>query len=160
MEKRRVLDAVVAALEQQLGQMTQTARETQAGATHEEAKPENAKDTRALEQTYLARGQSARVEELAAELTRLRALTLLHFDESSPIALTAFVQLEDDDGAARWHILLPGGGGTKVSLDEDTVLVITPSTPLGEALVGRFVGDTIEVRVQGRLRERTITHVA
>ena len=31
---------------------------TQAAATHEEAKPENDKDTRALEQSYLARGQA------------------------------------------------------------------------------------------------------
>ena len=34
------------------------------GATHEEAKPENDKDTRALEQSYLARGQAARIDEL------------------------------------------------------------------------------------------------
>jgi hypothetical protein len=39
----------------------QAARE---GATHEEAKPENDKDTRALEQSYVARGQAKRVEEL------------------------------------------------------------------------------------------------
>jgi len=34
------------------------------GATHEENKPENDKDTRALEQSYLARGQAQRVVEL------------------------------------------------------------------------------------------------
>ena len=38
------------------------------GATHEEAKPENDKDTRALEASYLARGQAMRLEELRAGL--------------------------------------------------------------------------------------------
>lgn len=160
MDKRRALDAVVSALEQQLAQVTRAARETQAEATHEEARPENAKDTRALEQTYLARGQSARVEELTEELARLRTLTLQRFEEGVPAALTALVLLEDEEGTSRWHLLLPGAGGTKVTVDGNPVLVITPSTPLGEALVGRSVGDTIEVRVQGRLRERTVTRVA
>lgn len=160
MDRRRVLDAVLVAAEQQLAQATRAARETHAEATHEEARPENAKDTRALEQTYLARGQSARVEELTGELTRLRALTLQRFDEGAPVALTALVLLEDDEGASRWHMLLPGAGGLKVSVDGEAVLVITPSTPLGEALLGRVVGDVVEVRVQGRPRERTIVRVA
>lgn len=44
-----------------------------AGATHEEAKPENDKDTRALEQSYLARGEAARVEEQRTALAEIEA---------------------------------------------------------------------------------------
>src|SRR5271163_799711 len=49
------------------------------GATHEEAKPENDKDTRALEQSYLARGQAARIQELREGLTAVEALLLRDF---------------------------------------------------------------------------------
>ena len=41
-----------------LASLQRAHRATVEGATHEEAKPENDKDTRALEQSYLARGQS------------------------------------------------------------------------------------------------------
>ena len=44
------------------------------GATHAEAKPENDKDTRGLEQSYLARGQAQRVAELEAGLADVTAL--------------------------------------------------------------------------------------
>src|ERR1700761_8976870 len=43
------------------------------GATHEENRPENDKDTRALEQSYLARGQAQRVVELQDALNKLKA---------------------------------------------------------------------------------------
>jgi hypothetical protein len=52
-------------------------------ATHEEAKPENDKDTRALEQSYLARGEAARVEELRASLAEVRAMVVKAFARRS-----------------------------------------------------------------------------
>src|SRR5262249_35036413 len=54
--KRQLLDL----LREQLEVLEHAHRTTHAGATHEEAKPENDKDTRALEQSYLARGQANR----------------------------------------------------------------------------------------------------
>ena len=47
-----------------LATMSAAQRAVVDGATHEENRPENDKDTRALEQSYLARGQAQRVVEL------------------------------------------------------------------------------------------------
>ena len=75
-EKHRVLSAVVEKLSEVLAQMAQAAEETRKDATHEEAKPENDKDTRALEQSYLARGQAMRAEQLAEQKEVLRFMPL------------------------------------------------------------------------------------
>jgi hypothetical protein len=53
-------------LEEELAMATLAHKTTKDAATHEEAKPENDKDTRALEQSYLARGQAQRVLDLQA----------------------------------------------------------------------------------------------
>ena len=92
-------------------------QETQAGATHEESKPENDKDTRALESSYLARGLARRVGELQDAATHLDALQLRTFTGAAPIALSALVIVEDDDGKSRHYFLAPGGGGVKLHLE-------------------------------------------
>jgi len=48
---------LLALLAADLDTLERAHRATTEGATHEEAKPENDKDTRALEQSYLARGR-------------------------------------------------------------------------------------------------------
>src|SRR5579859_3643023 len=65
--------ALIAHLSSELDQLEKAHRATIAGATHEQAKPENDKDTRALEQSYLARGQAARVEEQRAAIAEVAA---------------------------------------------------------------------------------------
>ena len=53
LDKKKVRDAAVAILEEEHKKLLRLANETKAGATHEEAKAENDKDTRSLEQSYL-----------------------------------------------------------------------------------------------------------
>ena len=122
---------------------------TQAGATHEQAKPENDKDTRALEQSYLARGQAARVEELRAEVAEVRAMPVRAFADGAPAALGALALVEED-GRATWILLAPAGGGEK--LGDGEVTVVTPRSPLGRAVLGKRAGDDADLTTQGRRR--------
>ncbi len=126
------------------------------GATHEEAKAENDKDTRGLEQSYVARGQAQRVEELAGELATVETLALRRFAEADAIAAGALVTVEED-GEPRRFFVAPGGGGE--ALAGGAVQVVTPRSPLGRALCGKRVGEVGEVRVPGGVRELDITAV-
>ena len=112
------------------------------GATHPEARAENDKDTRGLEQSYLARGQARRVAELEAELGGVEAMRLRMFDAREPVAIGAIVEVGADDTTHR-YLLAPGGGG--VVLD-DGLHVITGSSPLGRTLLNKHIGDVVEVR--------------
>ena len=67
-DKQQLLAALVAQLDGQVDGMSRRAREAAASATHEESRPENDKDTRAIEESYLARGQAKRAAEAEAAL--------------------------------------------------------------------------------------------
>ena len=131
-------------------------RATTEGATHEEAKPENDKDTRALEQSYLARGQATRIEELRASIAGVTAMPLRDF-EARPAALGAVVMV-DEDGEESTLLLAPGGGGARLA--GGTVQVVTPASPLGRAVLGKQAGDEAEVVVAGRTRTMQVVRVA
>src|SRR5262245_38374053 len=126
------------------------------GATHTEARAENSKDTRGLEQSYLARGQAQRVAELEVGLAQVSALVLRAFKRADPIAVGALVDL-DEDGEVQHVLVAPHGGGTTLT---GGVQVVTPSSPFGRALLGKRVGDDLEVQLPGRTRGFTITSIA
>jgi len=56
--KKSVRDALRASIAKALESMSEAARQTREGATHEESRAEGDKDMRSTEQSYLARGQA------------------------------------------------------------------------------------------------------
>lgn len=125
------------------------------GATHSEARAENDKDTRGLEQSYLARGQAQRVVELENGLAAVTKLAVRGFGPGDPAALGAVVTV-DEDGASKQLFLAPAGGGNVVG---GGVQVVTTSSPLGKALVGKRVDDEVELRLPGGVRSVVVVRV-
>lgn len=125
------------------------------GATHTEARAENDKDTRGLEQSYLARGQAQRVAELLAGVALVTAMPLRDFGAGDPVALGAIVTLEED-GAERQVFVAPYGGGTVLAGD---VRVVTPSSPFGSTLLGKGVDDQVDLQLPDRTRTLVIVAI-
>lgn len=160
MDKRAILDAVRALLARDHATMLQAAEATRAGATHEEARPENDKDTRAIEASYLARGQAQRVEELGEALTRLALLPLRDFAEDDELGLTALLRLElEGEAQPYWLFILPVAGGLEVEVCGERIRTLTPSAPLGRALIGRCCGECFELPLRGQKREYELIEV-
>lgn len=132
---------------------------THQAATHEEARPENDKDTRALEQSYLARGQAERVASLRSDLDQLHAFRLRSFEEDGPIALGAVIELEGDAKERRLYFLAPAGAGEVLEDGEDAVRVLTPRSPLGRALIGKSLGDEVELHTPSGNRHFTVSAI-
>jgi transcription elongation GreA/GreB family factor len=126
-------------------------------ATHDEAKPENDKDTRALEQSYLARGEAARVEELRAAIADVQAMPLRAFGPGDPVGLGALVKT-DESGKQTLFWLAPHGGGNHLA--QGSVQVVTPKSPLGRAILGKRADDECAVVVAGKTRILTIVCVS
>ncbi len=155
LDKAALKRELLAQLEAQLA----TARAAHAsaieGAIDDEARPENDKDTRGLEQSYLARGHAQRVAELESALTAVEAMTTA---TSARVALGAVVTVdEDDDDRERTLYVAPHGGG--LVLDGD-ITVVTPTSPMGRALLGKQVDDECELHAGGAQRTLTITRLA
>jgi transcription elongation GreA/GreB family factor len=129
---------------------------THEAATHEEARAENDKDTRGLEQSYLARGQAQRVAQLAAELAAVEKMMLRRYGDDDAIAAGALVEASTGDSQHR-YLIAPGGAGEILT---GGIQVVTPRSPLGRALCGRRTGDEAEVQLPSGRRTLEVTRVA
>ncbi len=148
-----VVAALRSSLARDLGAVDAAAHAAREASTHEEAKPENDKDTRAIEAGYLAGAQAARAAELKRQLQEVERVDVRAF---LLLSLTEVVQGKD----SRLLVLLsPWGGGQKVSVDGVNVQIVTPQSPLGAALKGKSAGDDVEVPVAGRVRCLSIVSV-
>ena len=116
------------------------------GATHSEARSENDKDTRGLEQSYLARGHAQRVAELDAALAMTTALRAAE-PVNGGAGPGSIVTLQDDDDVKTTYLLAPGGGGLVLA---GGVKVVTPSAPLSRAMVGKRVDDEVKLGEGGK----------
>jgi len=144
--KRDLLEALRLHVRRDLEIAVAAAKATKEGATHEENKPENDKDTRAIEASYLAGAQSERVRELERTLAVLDTLPTRDFGEDDPVGAGAIVTIQ----SAKERLVClfsPAGGGLKGTLGARQVQVVTPKSPLGQALLGARVGDEIEVEL-------------
>ncbi|MCC7074425.1 MAG: GreA/GreB family elongation factor [Deltaproteobacteria bacterium] len=159
-DKHAVIAQLLADEERALATMLQAAHAARDAAAHEEMRPENDKDTRALEAGYLATGQSARAAELARAVAELKQLTPRAFAPGEPVDLSAIVDVEDEaDGKATRYFIAPVGGGKRLALAGGALVVITPGSPLGDALSGKRAGDVVEAVLGGRTRELCIVAV-
>lgn len=159
MDKQLILQALFSHLERELEVLKEAASSAKEGATHEEAKPENQYDTRGLEQSYLAGAQAARVDSLSSAVAWLREYTPPALSDGDPIQLGAYVVVEDG-GRERHYFLCAAGAGTKLELENKTLWVMTPGSPLGRKLAGKYVGDVIEHQVKGQTVALEIIAVA
>ncbi|EJF69248.1 MULTISPECIES: GreA/GreB family elongation factor [unclassified Pseudomonas] len=134
----------------------QTAYET---ATHEENIAENKYDTLGLEASYLAAGQARRVEEIRQALTLCQNMQLRAYDDQRGIEVGALLGLADENDRQQWLFLAPDGAGLKVDVVGQPVTVITPRSPLGKSLLGKFEGDEVEILVGGARQQFAVTEV-
>ncbi len=141
-DKPALLESLRALVTVDLETLEKRQRDTAAGVTHEDNRAEHAKDTRATEDSYLARGLAERVADLQRIRDGLGRLDLRVFAADAPIAATALVTLRFDDAKApeRWFVI-PGAGGFELTDASGVVRTVTPVAPLGRALLGREAGD-------------------
>lgn len=157
MNKTRLHTLIIEKLQADLVIAKDALKASHEAATHSESKAENKYDTRGLEAAYLADGQRRRVHEIETALTSYRNLPV-RSQVDEPIKLGALVSLEQA-GVCRWVFLGPDAAGLRVADAGADVLVISPRSPLGQALMARCDGDEVEVLVEGRRQQYEIIEV-
>jgi transcription elongation GreA/GreB family factor len=143
--KQAVLDQFRAVLQADLDTLMRAAQGAFAAATDPDSKAENKYDTRTLEASYIARGQAKRVAELQEAAQAFSALSGGQLDEGSAASLGSLVALEGPGGLDHYFIG-PAAGGTEILHEGCEVVIITPSSPMGQKLVGRREGDLVAMR--------------
>lgn len=145
MNKSSLLSSILAALKAEAETALREAKESVDAATDPDSKAENKYDTRALESSYLARGQARRVDELQAAVAEFTALAEGGAPSGPSVAVGSLVILDTPEGPAR-YFLGPAEGGTEVIHEGRTVLLITPASPLGRKLLGKSAGDSVTLQ--------------
>ncbi|MGC5701114.1 GreA/GreB family elongation factor [Pseudomonas sp. NFXW11] len=159
MNKQSVCQLILQQLHEDLQVSVRAAQTAHETATHEENIAENKYDTLGLEAAYLAAGQARRVEEIRQALSLWQNLSLRPYDPQAGIQVGALLGLEDEHGREQWLFLGPDGAGLKVQVVGQLVTVITPRSPLGKALLGKFEDDELEIVVAGTRQQFTVTEV-
>lgn len=154
-DKQALRRQLIEQLVERLSGFDKSAREAHAEATHEQNKAENKYDTRAIEASYLAEGQARQAADVAASIQMLEAMPLRDFGPAVAIAPGALVQLEGN-GGVDWYLLTPCAGGAELVSEGGPVLVVTPQSPLGGAMLGLMTGGTFKLQFG---RERVLYKV-
>lgn len=145
-------------LVEQLGtRLRKAVQETHRAAS---AALEDARST-AARAVNLARGQTLRSVAAREALDALQTFRVKPLHRGERIGLGCVVELEDGE-TGRTLFLAPVGAGEELAgPDGDGIFqVVTPQSPLGRAVMGRQVGDVVEVMLNGECTEYTISFAA
>jgi len=149
-KKAGLIAQLIAHLAARMEGFERSARSAHAEATHEQNKAENKYDTRALEASYLAEGQTRQAFEVGRAMELLGSFAPRDFTPQDPVDLGALVELEGKGGSA-WYFLSPCAGGAELVWEGREVLVLTPKAPLALQLLGQKKGAKLKVQI-GRER--------
>jgi len=158
MKKSAVIAAIVAKLGEELAVYLKAAQASREEATHESSKAENKYDTRGLEASYLARGQSRQIADLEAAVVEFQQLRARVFRTGEPIDIGALVELEQSRERT-FYFIGPRAGGTEVEYQKQEILVITPQSPLGAQLVGKYQDDLLKLTLPGSQNKYKVVNV-
>ncbi len=146
MDKKQLIAEFIKIIEIDLALAIQAQKTTVEYATGEENKAENQYDTRGLEATYLARGQAERVADLRENLAFFKTTAIKNYNEDVAIGNCALVEIVNIDNSEdqKTLLMMPKGGGLSLIYDNKPVQVVTATSPLGEALLGKQSGDEVK----------------
>ncbi|MBA6328193.1 hypothetical protein H4J46_09620 [Colwellia sp. MB02u-6] len=154
MDKNSIIDQITAQLQQELDLALVAANNAHKAATDDQSVAETQYDTLAIEQSYLAEGQSRRVDEIRYAIKRLQSIPLAALQKKPQINIGSVVQLEKDIDKQQWFFLAPAAGGyrCKLALQSNTIniVVITPQSPIGAAMIGKVLDDEINIQIAGK----------
>ena len=148
--KEAVLKAFAEKFKAEHAALIQSAKAAHQAATHEESKAEDRHDTFAIEASYLAAGQALRVQELEKTIEEFEGY--LAGTAQHPAIDAGDLVSYECDGTVTHAFLAKNGGGTRLQINGATVQVISPTSPLGEELLGLKPGDEFEVELRGQTK--------
>jgi transcription elongation GreA/GreB family factor len=150
-------------LQQELVLALVAANNAHKAATDDQSVAETQYDTLAIEQSYLAEGQSRRVDEIRYAIKRLQSIPRAALQKKPQINIGSVVQLEKDIDKQQWFFLALAAGGyrCKLALQSNTIniVVITPQSPIGAAMMGKVLDDEISIQIAGKNITDVITMV-
>ncbi len=159
MNKKLFYKQLTAVLEATRQGAVNAARRAYDTATNNENIAENKYDTLALEASYLAHGQSQRVAECEADAAAFKKLNINSPALNQAVCLGSLVVLLDMQDNEKHIFIGPSAGGLKLTFSGKEMLVVTPASPLGAAIMNREAGDEVRVSIADKVISYEIVRI-
>ena len=154
--KKKIRDELVLKLETELQEIESAALSSRAYAIQDDLKQEGKYDTRAIEASYMASAQQARVDELKLDLQMIKELEVEK--NSKSVELGSLVQIEQNNKMT-FMFISSALGGSVLNVDNQIILVISVFSPIGSEALTLQKGDRFEVETPKELREYLIKEI-
>lgn len=166
MNKKDIINIILTHLHEELSITEMAAHHAHSAAIDDQSVAETQYDTLAIEASYLAEGQSKRVEEIKHAITLFEQLQTRELSADTIIKIGTLVQLEKEQSNNKWFFIAPAAGGFTCSVNDNNkafnITVITPFSPMGKALINKEVDDEVSLNFQGAASslEQPIDYIA
>lgn len=144
MNKKLLVAKLIELTKANLQSAYEAAQNTYEIATNEENKAENKYDTKGLEASYLAGAQAERAADIKTTLVSYESINIKNYTADNKIGLTALIEISDGK-KNKLVLLMPKGGGQIIEFEQKQIQVITAESPLGKNLIGKELGDIIQI---------------
>ncbi len=162
MDKQALIDQLIEKL-QASARVAETESDAAAIEARDGATPgERVENSRtALEFSRISRAQALRAKEFRTAIAALKAFQPKPLASRARVELGALVEVEDEAGRGQTLFLAPVGAGEELvgPGGDGFFTVVTPSSPIGSAVLGKREGDGASARIRGELREWTVLWV-
>ncbi len=141
MNKEKLVEEIIESLRVDYREVLDAAKDSKETAIHEENIAKSKYETNSIEAAYLVDGQMRRLKELEMEIAAYQAMKIRSFDNQSRVLLSALIVLEDEKEESMKLFMGPQSGGKKIG----EVQIITPPSPIGQAVLGKYCGESIVI---------------
>ncbi len=139
--KKALRDYLLSYLEVRYQTALRSSEIARASAADKSNVAENKYDTLGTEASYLADGQAKRALACLDDVNAIKGMSVINFKLDDAIVIGAYIQLVDQDQQFLCLFLAPVSGGLKFHYNDTDIMIITPQSPLGHCLLGKFVDD-------------------
>lgn len=108
-----------------------------------------------LSESFKSAGSENERNEISLKINEIKKLILMYqflpvreYGVEDVICPAGLVELESN-GRHAFYFIVPKGGGLVTSFEGKAVQMITPHSPLGDALLGKRVGESISITTSG-----------
>lgn len=163
MNKALVVEKIKEHLKSKLSEAMLAADIAHRAAIDEQSIAETQYDTLAIEAAYLAEGQTRRILQFKQDLALMDnpALVLSIKDKvNRVITLGSLFSLEFEVGHIKHFYLSPAGASIELVFEHEKIMVITPSSPLGQAALGLSVEGELTLTLNNKTQYLSVITIS
>lgn len=142
MDKNAILNLLVAMLDEEVEQITKSLNYHRDAAIEAEGRMISRYDSTKAEMSYLADGHQVRLIEANRLISTLKNMGTI--GPKTKVEVGALVQLETT-GETKFYLILPGGAGRVIAVDDLNVTVISAASPLYKKMKGLEQGEEFDL---------------